>query len=231
MIYGYCRISTAKQDITRQIRNIRAIFPEADIRIEIFTGKKTSGRKEFLKLLRIVANGDTIVFDSVSRMSRNAEEGFDIYQELMARGVTLIFLNEPYINTDVYKEALQSAAVPLTGTTVDLILDGVNKYLMELAKQQIRIAFEQSEKEVSDLSIRTKQGLVTAKLKGKKLGRPKGNTAITKKSIEFKKEILRLSKAFGGSNTDVEVIRITGLSRNTYYKYKKELLLEHEISA
>lgn len=226
MIYGYCRVSTARQDITRQVRNIRELFPTADIRQEVFTGKKTTGRREYEKLLRTVKSGDTIVFDSVSRMSRNADEGFDIYQKLMDDGVELVFLNEPYINTDVYRKALQSAAVPMTGTSVDLILEGVNKYLMELAKEQIRIAFEQSEKEVTDLSVRTKQGLITAKQKGKTLGRPKGVKPVTRKSVDAKKQILRLSKAFGGSNTDAEVMQITGLARNTYYKYKKELLEE-----
>ncbi|MBE5882646.1 MAG: recombinase family protein [Lachnospiraceae bacterium] len=226
MIYGYCRVSTARQDITRQVRNIKELYPQADIRQEVFTGKKTTGRREYEKLLRTVKSGDTIVFDSVSRMSRNADEGFEIYQNLMDEGVELVFLNEPYINTDVYRKALQSAAVPMTGTSVDLILEGVNKYLMELAKEQIRIAFEQSEKEVTDLSIRTKQGLVTARMKGKTLGRPKGVKPITSKSVEMKRQIKRLSKAFGGSNTDAEIMSITGLARNTYYKYKKELLEE-----
>ena len=30
-IYGYCRISTAKQSIDRQIRNIKAAYPTAHI--------------------------------------------------------------------------------------------------------------------------------------------------------------------------------------------------------
>ena len=30
-IYGYCRISTAKQSIDRQIRNIKAEYPTAHI--------------------------------------------------------------------------------------------------------------------------------------------------------------------------------------------------------
>ena len=42
---------------------------------------------------------DTIVFDSVSRMSRNADEGFKDYKMLYSMGVNLIFLNEPLINT------------------------------------------------------------------------------------------------------------------------------------
>ncbi|MCR4807243.1 MAG: recombinase family protein, partial [Lachnospiraceae bacterium] len=99
MIFGYARISTAKQDIDRQIRNIMAIEPSAKIYQEVFTGVKTTGRREFQKLLAKVNTGDTIIFDSVSRMSRNAEEGFELYKKLYSDGVNLIFINEPYINT------------------------------------------------------------------------------------------------------------------------------------
>lgn len=102
-----------------------------------------------------------------------------MYEALFSRGIRLIFLKEPHINTDAYKKALQSG-IPSTGTSVDYILDGVNKYLLALAKEQIRLAFEQAEKEVQDLHQRTVEG--------------------------------------------IETIRQTGISRKTFYKYKKELL-------
>lgn len=149
MIYGYCRISTAKQSIERQIRNIKSLYPEAVIVQEIFTRTRID-RKEWQKLFSKVKSGDTIVFDSVSRMSGNAEDGFAAYEDLYNRGVSLVFLKEPHINTDTYKQALENN-VKLTGGNVDYILEGVNKYLMALAKEQIRLAFEQSEKEVEDL--------------------------------------------------------------------------------
>lgn len=145
-LYGYCRISTHKQNIERQVRNILAAYPDAVIVKEVFTGTKFQGRKELDKILQVVYAGDGIVFDSVSRMSRNAEEGFALYEELYSKGVTLIFLKEPHINTDTYRQALETG-IPRTGTNVDYILEGVNRYLMALAKEQIRLAFEQSEKE------------------------------------------------------------------------------------
>ena len=97
-IYGYCRISTAKQSIERQVRNILAVYPNADIRREVYTGTKYQGRQELQKILNKVQRGDTIVFDSVSRMSRNADEGVQMYQELYNKGVNLVFLKEGYIN-------------------------------------------------------------------------------------------------------------------------------------
>lgn len=221
MIYGYCRISRAKQSIERQIRNIKAVYPEAVIIEEVFTRTRID-RKEWNKLTSKVKCGDTIVFDSVSRMSGNAEEGFTAYEELYNSGVNLVFLKEPHINTDTYKQALQNNVV-LTGGTVDYILEGVNKYLLALAKEQIKLAFEQSEKEVEDLHQRTREGLITAKLNGKQVGQKKGVKLTTKKSVAAKEVIAKHSKDFNGTLSDIDVMKLTGLSRNTYYKYKAEM--------
>ena len=64
MIYGYCRISTPRQNIDRQIRNIKAEYPDAIIFKESYTGTKLD-RPEWSKLMRKVKPGDRIVFDSV----------------------------------------------------------------------------------------------------------------------------------------------------------------------
>lgn len=220
MDYGYARISTPKQSIERQIRNILRVSPDAVIFQEAYTGTKIVGRREWEKLERLVKPHDRIVFDSVSRMSRNAEEGFELYQKLYEKDIELVFIKEPHINTQVYKNAL-STQITLTGTMADYILEGVNNYLMALAKEQIRLAFEQSEKEVVDLRQRTREGLETARDAGKQIGRKRGSIVVTKKSIQMKKDITRMAKDFGGSFKDIEVIRIIGISPNTYYKYKK----------
>lgn len=222
-IYGYARISTPKQNIERQVRNIRSQYPEAVIIKEVFTGTRFQGRKELDRLLHAVSSGDTIIFDSVSRMSRNAEEGFLMYKELFRRRISLVFLKEPHINTDTYKKALQNG-IPSTGTSVDYILDGINKYLLALAREQIRLAFEQAEKEVQDLHQRTVEGIETARLAGKQIGQRTGSRLVTKKSLAAKEIILKHNKTFGGSLNDIETIRQTGISRKTFYKYKKELL-------
>lgn len=117
--------------------------------------------------------------------------------------------------------------VQLTGSNVDYILEGVNRYLLELAKEQIRLAFEQSEKEVQDLHQRTREGIETARLNGKQIGRQKNSVVVTRKSIESKEVVRKLSKEFGGNLSDAEIMRLTGLARNTYYKYKRELKGEH----
>lgn len=213
-VYGYCRISTKQQSIERQIRNIKACYANAVIVTEIYTGTKQD-RPEWNKLYKKVKPGDSIIFDSVSRMSRNAEEGFNLYETLYNKNVELMFLKEPHINTGTYKKALQNN-VSLTGTNVDYILEGVNKYLMALAKEQIKLAFDQAEKEVEDLHQRTREGIETARLNGKQIGQRQGVKLVTKKSIEAKEQIRKHCKEFGGGLSDVDCMKLVGLARNTY---------------
>ena len=225
MEYGYTRISTPKQNIERQVRNIQSDYPSAIIVREVFSGTRFQGRKEMDKLLNTIKENDTIIFDSVSRMSRNAEEGFSMYEKLFLNGVNLIFLKEPHINTEVYKKAL-AHTVQLTGTNVDFIIEGINQYLMSLAQEQIRIAFNQAEKEVLDLHQRTKEGIETARLNGKQIGLPKGTKLTTKKSIRAKKQIRKYNKSFDGTLTNEETWKLIGISKTTFFKYKKEMLAE-----
>lgn len=221
-IYGYCRISTPQQNIERQERNIKTVYPDAVLVSEAYTGTKIE-RPQWSRLLNRVAAGDTIVFDSVSRMSRDAADGYAAYENLYSRGVTLVFLKEPHINTDTYRAAM-TASLPKTGTKADILLDAVEQFLLALAKEQIQLAFDQAEKEVKDLHQRTSEGIKTAKLNGKQIGQPKGVKLTTKKSIAAKQVIKQHTKEFGGSLSDSEVMKLAGISRNSYYKYKRELI-------
>lgn len=194
MIYGYCRISTTKQNIERQVRNILVQYSDAIIFKEAYTGTRLD-RPEWMRLYKKLSHGDTIVFDSVSRMSRNAEEGFTLYQELYARQIELVFLKEPHIDTRVFREAADRS-IPMTGTDVDLIIQGINQYLMRLAERQIAIAFEQAEKEVTDLHQRTKEGIETARRAGRQIGRPGGKNYVTQKEKASLSVIKRLSNGW-----------------------------------
>lgn len=178
--------------------------------------------------MRIILPGDTIVYDEVSRMSRDSEEGFEIYQKMFDMGVSLVFLKEPHINTDTYRKTID-IQIQMTGTNADVLLKAVKEYLMLLAKEQIKLAFEQAEKEVVYLRQRTREGIETARLKGKQIGQKQGVKLTTKKSLEMKQRILKMSREFEGNMLDKEVMDILGLARNTYYKYKKEMLVEEQL--
>ena len=220
-VYGYCRISRPQQSIDRQVRNIKKEFPDAVILQEAYTGTKMN-RPEWQKLYKRVKAGDVIVFDSVSRMSRNASEGVETYFELYEKGIQLVFLKEHYIDTALYAESMRDK-IELQGTDEDLIFQGLNNYFRRLAEKQIIIAFEQAEKEVQDLHQRTKEGIETARLNGKQIGLPKGSRLVTKKSLAAKELIQKYSKDFDGVLSDAETMKLSGVSHNTYFKYKREL--------
>ena len=228
MIYAYCRVSTQHQKLARQITNITAVYPNATIIREFYTGTKQD-RPNWNKLIHIIKKEDTIVFDSVSRMSRNAEEGFKDYKMLYELGVHLIFLNEPLINTSVFdstRNNLLSIDITTGNAAVDTFFKGnielINNFMMALAEEQIKAAFDQSEKEVTDLHSRISQGIREAKKNGTLIGLAKGTKLTTKKSLDCISIIQKHSKDFGGTLEDPDVIKLCGCSRNSYYKYKKE---------
>ena len=221
-VYGYARISTSKQSIDRQITNIRKEYPTAEIYQEAFTGTKAD-RPEWSKLLKRVKSGDTIVFDSVSRMSRNSDEGVRQYFELYERGINLIFIKESYIDTDVYRST-SSQMIQTTGNEIaDIYINATNSVIKLLAEKQIIKAFEQSEKEVTDLHTRTAEGMRASHAGDKIRVARQGNKYETTKSKEMKDKIRKMAKCFDGNMTDTEVIETLHLARNTYYKYKREM--------
>lgn len=236
IIFGYCRISTKKQSITRQVKNIERAFPNAIIVCEAFTGTKLD-RPEWNKIYKKLKKNPnaTVVFDEVSRMSRNAEEGFNLYMELFSMGVTLVFLKEPHINTDSYRQAMQGvininveSGDSAADKMINTIMDAINEFMQSKVKQDIYMAFEHAQKEVDYLHTRTKEGIERARDEGKQIGGVSGKKLTTKKSIEKKQEIQKHSVDFGGTLNDVDCMKLTGLSRNTFYKYKRELKAESE---
>lgn len=231
--YGYCRISRREQNIDRQERNILAAYPDAIIIKEAYTGTVIDGRKRFESLIASTDNSTRIVFDSVSRMSRNAEEGFQLYQQLFARGVELVFLKEPHINTETYRAAMKkqlTASIDCgdsaTNELINAITEAINRYTMKLAERQIFLAFQQAEKEVQDLQQRTREGIETARLAGKQIGAVPGRKLNVKKATSAKEQIRKYSKEFNGSLNDSDVIKLIGISNNTFYKYKREMKAE-----
>lgn len=245
-IYGYCRINTPYQNIERQIRNILNEFPDAIIIQETFTGSVFRRRIELEKLIRNIKAGDTIVFDSVSRMSSSADEGFRLYEKLYNQGVNLVFLKEPHVNTATYRKTLQEKQISLTLYSEDeaadklmkSILYAINDYVMSLAKKQIQLAFTQSQKEFDDLHLRAREGTETAHRDGKKIVQKQGimTSRESRKKFPVQQLILKYSRAFNGTNYDREVVAIINASPDpadkskklhvsmvTYYKYKNEL--------
>ena len=171
-----------------------------------------------------------LVFDSASRMSRDSEGGCALYEDLFKHDVCMEFLKEPHINSEVYKKALNNqiqvqvkTGNKATDELINKVIEALNGFTIELAKEQIKKVFDEAQTELENIHIRTSEGIAVAKAEGKRIGTPKGTKLITKKSKLAKEIILKHSKDFNGTLSDVECIKLTGVAPNTYYSYKRQL--------
>ena len=225
---GYARISKTSQNIERQIENLNKYNENIIIFQEAFSSK-TLERTEFIKMLKLAEkelnknNKVNIVFDSVSRMSRDEVEGSKLYFELEEKGIDLIVLNEPHINTDAYRKALKLSLPKTDNEKIEASLNGIKEAFKIKAKEDIKLAFGQAEKELLDIRERTKQGIREARAKGKQIGRKEGEKVETKRAIEIKEKLLKHSEKFGGSMTDKEFMEVFKVSKTTLVRYKRIL--------
>lgn len=222
-VYIYCRISRPSQDINRQIRNGKKLYPTGVVVEEAYTGK-TQDRPKWLRLLKQIdkdiENGIKVrvVFDSVSRMSRNKEEGVAQYFELYEKGVELEFIKDRTINTEVYRQAI-SKSIPTTEDAIaNVYIEATNRVLRLIAERQIEQAFMVSEGEIKELRARTQEGIETARLNGKQIGRPKGTVRKSKK-YKLVEDYIRNRKDL----TPSEIQRLCNVSKDTYYRVKREI--------
>lgn len=250
-LFGYVRVSSKKQKLERQVENIKKAYGDGVILFsEKFTGTKVEGRKEFNRLVKQAIKRKEegaevlIIFDSVSRMSRNAQEGVEVYFKLFNLGIELVFLKEPHINTVEYRRALGSVididinSLLKNADEVDRnnnffisfvseTIEATNKLIIGMATRNIILAFEQAEKEVCDIQQRTKEGLrIKKEMENIVPGPKKGAVYNIKDKDDKKQKIKHYSRSFGGTLKDAEVMTLCGLSHGTYYKYKKELYKE-----
>lgn len=231
MIVGYARVSTPKQRLDRQIQNLKEAYPDIVIIAEVFTGS-TENRPKWQKLLRQCRAGivEKLVFDEVSRFSRNAEMAINEYKELYSLGIELEFLKEPHINSSVYRDA-SNRQIDIsteemdeeTANLINTVIAGLNDYLLAVAEKQIFLAFEHAQKEREFLSKRTSEGLKQAKLLGSKVGRQPGQKLVTKKSKRAKRIIRKQYKLFGGPLNATECFKLSGITKSTFYRYLDEL--------
>lgn len=219
--YAYMRISTRedreKQRFTRQ-ENALAKFA-SDNKIEyVFqfredvSGKSFKNRAEWQRLEKIVQPHDTIVFKDISRFTREAENGYKKYMDLMNNKVNLIFLDNPTVSTDYIKDLLNIADQQ----------EIVTKTVMESMVKILLIAeLARTERERETLSQRTKDGMKAhkeaAESRGEewRVGRKPGQ--LDKMTKELQADIVlyladRSVKA-------ADLMRKHNISRNTFKKY------------
>ena len=211
--YYYMRISTKestdKQSFARQNKALKRYAEENELTYNdryVYkddTTGSTFNRVQWIELENNVREGDTIVFKEISRFTREAEEGYKKYMELMNKGINLIFLDNPTVSTDYIKQLSKVAEAQSLVTRT--ALEGTIKLLLIVELDRV-----QQEREI--IVKRIKDGI---KASDKKSGRAKGK--IDKLTDELKKDIVNLY--FNHLITKVGLAEKHHISRNTLDKY------------
>lgn len=234
MVVGYARVSTPKQKLDRQIANLKSKYPDIVIVAEVYTGS-TDNRPKWTKLMRQCRAGvvEKLVFDEVSRFSRNAEEAITEYKELYNLGIEMELLKEPHINSEIYRQASEKkieisteSMDEETAKLITTVISGLNDYLLAVAEKQIYLAFEHAQNERELLSKRTSEGLKQAKLMGSKVGRQKGQKIVTRKQLRAKRIIRKYYTLFGGYLSATETYTLAKITKSTFYRYLEQIYEE-----
>lgn len=213
--YFYMRISTKeqadKQSFNRQHKALEKYAKDNDLTFNNRTIYKddstgsTFDRTDWKSLEEILRAGDTIVFKEISRFTREAEQGYIKYMELMDNGVNLVFLDNQTVSTDYIKQLTDIAnSQQLVAKTA---LEGTIKLLLIVELDRV-----QQERET--IVKRIKQGIEAS---DKKSGRKVGQ--LDKISDELRADI----KLFINDRSikQVDLMNKYSISRNTLKKYIK----------
>lgn len=144
-IYGYARCSTDadKQDINRQIRELKEAGAD-EVIFEYEHGDKA--KKELTMLLELSQPGDTIITLEVSRLSRSTQQLCEILDTVKAKNLRLVILNSITVDCREGKiDPMSQAFIQMSGVFAEL--------------------------ELSMIRERVRSGMQNAIAKGKRVGR------------------------------------------------------------
>jgi DNA invertase Pin-like site-specific DNA recombinase len=194
MKIGYARVSTKEQNETRQLDALFSAGVEmASIYIDKQSGKDFE-RKEYMAMMKSLRKGDTLIIKSIDRLGRNYEMIRKEYARIIDKGVEIVILDMPALNTDRLTD---------TGLTGKFVADIILTILGYVAEQ-----------ERASILTRQKEGIFAAKKRGIKFGRP---TKLNAKSVKV------ISCAKNGEITIDQACQLLNISRKSYYNYCNKL--------
>lgn len=211
--FSYMRISTKeksdKQSFNRQQKSLHSYADKNNIEYLIMFKDDCTGstflRPEWTKLEKLITKGDTIVFKEISRFTRQAEEGYKKYIDLMDKGINLIFLDNPTVCTDYIKNLTRIAQEQ--DMVAKTVLEGTIKLLLIVELDRV-----QKEREL--IVKRIKQGIqASSKSSGKKKGQLDKMTDDLRADID--------TYLVDRSIKQVDLMSKHSISRNTLKKYIK----------
>lgn len=189
MVYGYSRCSTneTKQDINRQVRELKAAGAE-EIFMEYEHGDAKIKSQQQAMFAQAQA-GDTITVLEVSRLARSTQQLCEIIDVVREKHLRLVIVGS-------------------------ITLDCRSGQPDPMSEAFLQMAGVFSQLELSMIRMRVRSGMVNARAKGKRIGRPQ----VTVDSIPA--IFLRHYPAYRSGALNVsELARVCGVSRTTVYKY------------
>lgn len=208
-IYGYARISTDLQDLTRQKKELIANgVAEENIFIDIGTGKNFD-RIQLRKLVdKTIENGDTIYICSLDRLGRDMQKIEEEYNLITnKRGCNLISISEPFLKT--------------TGITeVDSLINPIILKMLSWFADREREQMLQRQKQAYKSMKKNEKGKLISNRTGEQLGRKAKSKEFTKEQ----KQILKDWIEERGELSTKYVLLVLKVSRPTLFKIKKQYL-------
>ena len=213
--FSYMRISTREeremQRYNRQEKALEKYVQEHGIELkdvyqfrDDISGKSFENRADWNKLEKLLQPGDTIIFKDITRFTREAENGYKKYMELLNNNINLIFIDNPTISTDYIKTMMGIAQRQENRIA--------KKSLNDTIELLILVELDRAEREREIIVQRIRDGL---KASNKKAGRKPGQ--LYKLTEELRADIVlyladRSIKA-------VDLMKKHNISRNTLKKY------------
>ena len=221
--FGYCSSGCTRPQFERQINNINSRYPYAIIIKEVYSSK-VSDRTELNKLISQLERDDTLIINSLDKLGRDPDVVLSYYKTLAERGVKLIFIQQPFMNTEIFISAYEDMVSRTSGSDKEVIREGLYRLLLE----QIKRILEQSWEELQQHRGKMRESYEQARKEAGQDGSEKGKKYESRKSFMVKELIKKYNQNYEGTMNDVQTMEqirndMGTLSRNTYYKYKKEL--------
>ena len=221
--FAYCSSGCNKPQFDKQIDSINHRYPNAIIIKEPYS-RTVTDRTELKKLMAQLEKDDTLIVNSMDRLSRDPDQLLSYYTDLSEKGVRLIFINQPYMDTDVY----MSACKDMMGDSSLSENRAIKKGLHQLLASQISRILEKSREDLQDHRSMMKKSHDETGAEEKPVTQVKGKKYESRKSLMVKELIRQYNQNFDGSMNDIQTMEqirndMGTISRNTYYKYKKEL--------
>ena len=205
-----------------------AYDPDCHIYKEKYVGIDIDKRITLKKLKKIVLEGDTVIFDSITCLSTSIEEAYELYLFFFKKHVDLAFIKEPSLNAVSFINAYKVAEADFSEHQ-NVISQFFEQFILTKISLDISAYLKANSIRLSQRKLQKKESYQKSVRKGKKPGWKKGRSRKNRNEGKILRGIKKLSKKHEGVLSDRQVMKLIGISHTTYYKYEA-ILKEKENS-